>query len=457
MNDRTVPVVKDLVLIGGGHTHVAVLKRFGMRPVPGVRITVIARDVHTPYSGMLPGFVAGHYTFDEVHIDLARLARFAGARLYHQPAVGLDLDRREVHCEGRPPVPYDLLSINVGSTPAFHGVPGAAEVVVPVKPISRFVERWRRLRARVLAAEAPVRIGVVGAGAGGVELLLAVQYALQRALGADRRALFPEMHLFGADETILPTRGRGVRRRLERVLRARGVRLHLGRPVTAVRDGAVVLGGGAAARDGTAAFGDGAAAPGDGAAALGDGAAARDGAVVLGDGAAARDGTAALGGGAAVPLDEILWVTQAGAPPWPRAAGLAVDGGGFIEVDDTLRSTSHPDVFAAGTSRRWSGIPARRPGCSRCARAPRSPATCAASSSGARRGRSVPSDASSSWCPPGTATRWAAAARGRARAPWCGAGRTGSTAGSWRSTPTCRRCPPPKAPPSRRGWRSRTT
>ena len=404
MNDRPVPVVKDLVLVGGGHTHVAVLKRFGMRPVPGVRITVVARDVHTPYSGMLPGFVAGHYTFDEVHIDLARLARFAGARLYHQPAVGLDLDRREVRCEGRPPVPWDLLSINVGSTPAFRGVPGAAEVVVPVKPISRFVERWRRLRARVLSAEAPVRIGVVGAGAGGVELLLAMQHALQQALGAERRALFPEMHLFGADETILPTRSRGVRRRLERVLRARGVRLHLGQPVAAVRDGAVVC-----------------------------------------------------GDGAAVALDEILWVTQAGAPPWPRAAGLAVDAEGFIEVDDTLRSTSHPDVFAAGDVAAVVGHPREKAGVFAVRQGPPSPATCAASSSGARPGRSAPSAASSSWCPPGTATRSGGAAAGRARAPWCGAGRTGSTAGSWRSTPTCRRCAPPRVRPSRRGWPPRRT
>ena len=178
MNDAAVPVVKDLVLVGGGHTHVAVLKRFGMRPVPGVRITLIAREVHTPYSGMLPGFVAGHYTFDEVHIDLGRLARFAGARLFHQPAVGLDLDRREVRCEGRPPVPWDVLSINVGSTPSFHGVPGAAEAAIPVKPIGRFVERWRRLRARVLSAESPVRIGVVGAGAGGVEMVLAMRHGL---------------------------------------------------------------------------------------------------------------------------------------------------------------------------------------------------------------------------------------------------------------------------------------
>src|ERR1700746_3881986 len=113
----SVPIDQDLVLVGGGHAHVHVLKSFGMRPMPGVRLSLIARDVETPYSGMLPGYVAGLYSFAECHIDLRRLARFAGARLIHDEAFGLDRARRQVWCLGHPPIRYDLLSLDIGSTP----------------------------------------------------------------------------------------------------------------------------------------------------------------------------------------------------------------------------------------------------------------------------------------------------------------------------------------------------
>jgi selenide,water dikinase len=291
-----VPIVKDLVLVGGGHSHVAVLKRFGMKPLPGVRLTLICRDAHTPYSGMLPGYVAGHYGFDDTHIDLGALARFAGARFFHGSAIGLDLTGRRVLCDNRPPVPYDLLSINTGSSPNTAQVPGATGNVVPVKPINGFLERWEALRARAVEQRQAMRIAVVGAGAGGVEILLAIQFRLQRLRAdAGRTADDIAYHLFSESAEILPTHNARVRGAFRQALADRGVIVHAGAAVVEVSPG--------------------------------------------------RLRTA---GGEEVEADEILWVTAAGAPDWPRASGLAVDENGFIKVGDTLQSISHPDVFAAG-------------------------------------------------------------------------------------------------------------
>ena len=118
------PVTTDIVLVGGGHSHVAVLKRFGMRPVAGVRLTLVSRDMLTPYSGMLPGLVAGHYSPEQAHIDLRKLSRFARARVLHAPATGIDLGARRVFAAGRPPVGFDLLSIDIGSQPTLHHIEG---------------------------------------------------------------------------------------------------------------------------------------------------------------------------------------------------------------------------------------------------------------------------------------------------------------------------------------------
>ncbi|MCH2374699.1 MAG: FAD-dependent oxidoreductase, partial [Planctomycetes bacterium] len=290
------PVVKDLVLVGGGHSHVTVLKRFGMNPLSGVRLTLICRDVHTPYSGMLPGFVAGHYTFDEAHIDLGPLARFAQARLYHDEVVGVDLDKRLLYCRRRPAVPYDLVSVNIGSTPSMSDVRGSTDSVIPVKPINQFVARWERLRRSVRESERPMSIAVDGAGAGGVELTLAVQFALCRARGASERQFpEPQFHLFSGSGEVLPTHNEKARATFRRVLQERGVRVHSGQKVVETGGGVVQL----------------------------------------------EDGSR-------INADEVLWVTQAGAASWLREAGLDVDNRGFVRVADTLQSTSHPEVFAAG-------------------------------------------------------------------------------------------------------------
>src|ERR1051326_4332309 len=161
---QPVPIAQDLVLVGGGHAHVHVLKRFGMRPEPGVRLTLITRDLETPYSGMLPGYVAGHYRFEECHIDLVRLARFAGARLIHGEVTGLDRAAQRILCQAHPAIRYDLVSRAIGSPPRLGDVPGAPLHPIAVKPIAHFAARWEALLDRA-RAQGHVRLAVVGAGA----------------------------------------------------------------------------------------------------------------------------------------------------------------------------------------------------------------------------------------------------------------------------------------------------
>ncbi len=134
--------------MGGGHSHLFVLKYFAMSPVPGLRITLITRDLHTPYSGMLPGYIAGHYEYDEAHIDLRPLAQFAGARIYHAEVNDLDLKNNNVICADRPPIHFDYVSINIGSAPATLRIPGADDFAMPVKPINHFLTSWEILSER---------------------------------------------------------------------------------------------------------------------------------------------------------------------------------------------------------------------------------------------------------------------------------------------------------------------
>ena len=180
---QPVPIAQDLVLVGGGHAHVHVLKSFGMRPMPGVRVTLIARDVETPYSGMLPGYVAGHYDFDECHIDLVRLARFAGARLIHDEAVGID----RVDAPGLVPRPS---ADPLGFAVARHRLGTARRAMCRARPSTRSRSSRspgsRRAGKRLLARARRVprlRLAVVGGGAGGVELALSAQHRLARAVG----------------------------------------------------------------------------------------------------------------------------------------------------------------------------------------------------------------------------------------------------------------------------------
>lgn len=302
MHPSSAPILKDLVLLGGGHSHLAVLRAFGMRPLAGLRVTLISPDSHTAYSGMLPGLVAGHYEFDETHIDLPRLCRFAGARFLRCRAAGIDTDGKRVLIDGRPSVPYDILSINSGSLPDLTQVPGAGEHAVPVKPVAAFLARWRDLENKVLAGGGSLRIGIVGAGAGGVEIAMALRHRLRGQ--ADAR-----LHVFEAAADLLPGHNKVVRRKIERALARQGIALHQGQPVSLVDAGGLTL-----------------------------------------------------SGGVRFDLDAVIWTTQAAPPGWIAASGLARDEAGFLLLDPTLRSRSHPEVFAAGDVGAIAGHPRPKSG-----------------------------------------------------------------------------------------------
>src|SRR5215468_7675215 len=171
--------IHDLVLVGGGHTHIQVLKRWAMDPVAGVRLTVVVDRPVAIYSGMVPGFVAGHYRREELEIDVWPLARRAGARVIAARAVRIDARERRIALEGRPPVRYDTASLDVGSTVGGLDLPGVGEHALATRPIARFVAHVDELVARLRATARP-GVVIVGAGAAGVELAFAIRVRLER-------------------------------------------------------------------------------------------------------------------------------------------------------------------------------------------------------------------------------------------------------------------------------------
>ncbi|MFP4299036.1 MAG: selenide, water dikinase SelD [Spirulinaceae cyanobacterium] len=288
---------KTLLFLGGGHSHAIALKEWGMNPLSGIRVILLNDVAYTPYSGMLPGQVAGFYDYEDTHIDLRRLARFAGAEFYIDKAVGLDVAQKQVICRDRPPITFDYLSIDIGSTPNTITIPGADRYAIPAKPVSHFLPQWDRIVAQVQdAPQQPIHLAIVGGGAGGVELAFNIQAHLARCF---RQAHQPEshleLHLFHRGDTLLSGHNPGASRRVEKALKQRGVHLHLGETVKEVTETQVIC-----------------------------------------------------ASGLNINCDTVFWVTQASAPQWLKESDVETDEKGFILIKNTLQSLSHDFIFAAG-------------------------------------------------------------------------------------------------------------
>lgn len=278
--------MKKLVLVGGGHAQLSVLRALATARAPGVQTTLITPSVHQNYSGMLPGWMAGHYTQAQCRIDLRPLAQAAGVTLVLNPVTQLDAAQRCVYLADGRRVDYDLLSLDIGSETASTSLYALGDKLLPIKPLDTFFATWPALLVRA-KAQPGFQLVVVGAGAGGVEVALAARYALTRA------GLDAQVALVAADTGLLPGHGPGVQRRARQLAQRFGLVLHQAQALATAQG-------------------------------------------------------LTLSNGKVLAADCVIAATGARAAPWLAGSGLALDDAGYILVDAHHRSLSHAEVFAAG-------------------------------------------------------------------------------------------------------------
>ncbi len=282
--------MKKLLLIGGGHSHVEVLRQFGLSPDPTIDITLVSPHRHTPYSGMLPGWIAGHYRFADCHIDLTRITRFARAHFLQSRIASIDWARKKAIDGDGSTLEYDACSIDIGSTTPIRSIQGAREHAVSVKPVGRFIDAIESLASQVRGGQR-MRVAVIGAGAAGVEVLLSVQYRLGREVPAANLSYT----LIAASSTVLPGHSEKVRNAFLRILKDRDVVVLPDFCVKSIRTGMVQ----------------------------------------------SVDGRE-------TGADFVVIATGAEAASWPADSNIETDSLGFIKVNEHLQALSDPYLFAAG-------------------------------------------------------------------------------------------------------------
>ena len=274
--------MKRVLLLGGGHAHLLVLQALAQQPLAGAEVMLLTPYRDLTYSGMVPGLVAGHYSAAQCRIALAPLAAAAQVHLVEGRATALDTAARRVHLADGRTAEYDVLSLDTGSVQSRDSLPGAREHGLFVRPIEPFVALQQQLAE--LAAQRPLNVVVLGGGAAGFELALALQHRLPHSRVA----------LFSGDGEPLA-----------------------GYPAAVVRAGARAL-----ARRRITVFRERAAA--------------------------LQEGAVLLASGARVACDAAVIATGTEPAPWLAGSGLALCARGFVSTGPTLQSTSHPEVFAAG-------------------------------------------------------------------------------------------------------------
>lgn len=298
---------REIVLWGIGHTNAHVLRMWRMRPIPNTRLTCVSNDLIATYSGMLPGVLSGQYPRDAMELDLVRLCAAAGARLIVEDVVGIDLNGQRLRFQERPPIPFDALSIGIGSVPSLDGVRGKFEDLIPIKPMTTFLDRLesRLVRVRDTRSGRPVRIVVVGGGAGGVEIAFGIAPFVTRVLAGNQA----EIALVHAGDALNAGTLSRTNALVQRRLTDQGIRLLLGRLVVAVHERGLTL----------------------------------------------NDGEH-------IAADAVIWATGAAPPPILGTLGLPLDEGGFPLTRPSLQTLADAPIFVVGDSGTIATTPTAKAG-----------------------------------------------------------------------------------------------
>lgn len=223
------PLTRDIVLIGGGHTHALVLRKWAMAPVAGARLTLINPGPTAPYSGMLPGHIAGHYQRSELEIDLVKLARFADARLVLAPATAINRESQRISVQGQADISYDIASIDVGITTTIPSIPGFTTHALGAKPLPRYSAAWQQFLKAVIARKLPPEVAVIGGGVAGIELALAMMHRLKsEGISAVK------ITVLEAQNEPLGGIGKGARKALLRHMQRLGICLETGASIAEI-------------------------------------------------------------------------------------------------------------------------------------------------------------------------------------------------------------------------------
>lgn len=215
--------MKRIVLVGAGHAHALVLDAWRRQPIAGVDLTLVAPDVNAPYSGMIPGWLAGQYEFEQTLVDFTGLCQRAGATLVQAELARLNPDHQKIVLSDGQTLSYDWLSLNIGST---LRPPPSQTPTLAMRPLSTLKERYERLLADWHQGDSnsPLRLTAVGGGAAGVESLLCIMHRLHK-LRPDK-PVYAQLVTRGA--SILPGFSAPARRLALNALHQAGVTLQLG-------------------------------------------------------------------------------------------------------------------------------------------------------------------------------------------------------------------------------------